>query len=37
MNEPTLLLEMKDLSSGIYFIRYKDDEGRTGTLKVVKE
>jgi hypothetical protein len=22
---------------GIYFIRYKDDEGRTGTLKIVKE
>jgi hypothetical protein len=37
MNEPTFLLEIKDLSSGIYFIRYKDDEGRTGTLKVVKE
>ena len=37
MNEPTLLLEMKDLCSGVYLIRFKDNEGRTGTLKVVKE
>ena len=24
-------------SSGVYLVRYKDDQGRTGTLKVVKE
>ena len=30
-------LKTANWSSGVYFIRYKDDAGRTGTVKVVKE
>ena len=32
-----LSLTTDNWSSGVYLIRYKDDEGRTGTLKVVKQ
>ncbi len=33
----SILIDCKHWSSGVYFIRYKDNEGRTGTVKVVKE
>ena len=35
--QPTLNIEMNDFPSGIYFIRFKDKEGRTGTLKITKQ
>jgi hypothetical protein len=37
VNNSTFNIQTSTLSSGVYFIRYKDSEGRTGTLKVVKE
>ena len=37
VNNSTFNIQTSTLSSGIYFIHYKDDAGRTGTLKVVKE
>ncbi len=30
-------LSTTNWSSGIYFVRYKDDEGRTGTIKIIKD
>jgi hypothetical protein len=37
ITEPTISIDMKDYASGLYFLRYKDAEGRAGTVKVVKE
>jgi hypothetical protein len=37
VNNSTFNIQTSTLSSGIYFIHYKDDAGRTGTLKVMKE
>jgi hypothetical protein len=37
VNNSTFNIQTSTLSSGVYFIRYKDDEGRTGMVKVVKE
>jgi hypothetical protein len=37
MNQLNTTLDMTDMTYGVYFIRYKDNEGRTATLKVTKE
>jgi len=33
----TSTFDLSQQSSGIYFLRYKDDKNRTGTIKVIKE
>jgi hypothetical protein len=35
--ETTLRLNLSNLSAGVYFISYKDNLGRTGVLKLIKE
>jgi hypothetical protein len=37
MNNSSFKLQTATLSSGVYFIRFKDNDGRTGMVKVIKE
>jgi hypothetical protein len=37
MNSFNTTVDMTNLTTGVYFIRYKDSDGRTATLKVTKE
>ena len=37
LKDAQLSLDMSKYANGIYLLRYKDIEGRTGTLKIVKE
>ncbi|RYZ52616.1 MAG: T9SS type A sorting domain-containing protein [Sphingobacteriales bacterium] len=37
MKQSSVSIDMSSYASGIYLIRYKDAEGRTGTLKITKQ
>jgi len=37
MTTSSTTVDMTGYASGMYLIRYKDAEGRTGTIKITKE
>jgi hypothetical protein len=37
MKASSMTVDMTGMASGVYLVRYKDGEGRTGTIKITKQ